>query len=198
MPIRGIGETTEETRWIASFRYIDGIPARRARERFTLSYRFHPRFQAGLELNPLADDWGPIGNFTAWNETESRPAFILGTSSDRIGTDRGQAYYGTLSKSLEPWTHLPIAPYVGASFRDAENDWELVGGLHYALFDQRLQVTHLWDGQNLHLTLDVPWRRFVIGLVLAQQEDPDRGEGKDYYLGFSLGVRLPGFGARGE
>lgn len=91
-----------------------------------------------------------------------------------------------------------MAPYAGAAFRDSEDDWEFVGGLHYALFRQHLFVTHLWDGQNLHLTLDVPWRRTVVGLVLAQQEDPDRGEGKDYYLGFSLGVRMSGFGGRDE
>ena len=185
-------------RWIATLRVIPNIDADRARERWTLSYRFTERFQAGLELNPLDDDWGPIGNYTALTETDRRPALILGTSSDRIGTDRGQTYYGTLSKSLEPLIHLPVAPYAGAAFRDSENDWEPVAGLHYALFDQRLFVTHIWDGENLHLTLDVPWRRTVVGLVLAQQEDPDPNEGKDYYLGFSFGVRLPGFGAAPE
>jgi hypothetical protein len=194
VPIRGIGESTEATRWIASFRFIDDIEADRARQRFTLSYRFDERFQAGLEWNPLDDDWGPIANWTAFTESTRRPALIFGTSSDRIGTDRGQSYYGTLSKSLEPWLGLPIAPYAGATFRDAEDDWEAVAGLHYALFDQRLFVTHLWDGENLHLTLDVPWRRALFGIVLAQQEDPDANEGKDYFLGFSLGLRLPGLG----
>lgn len=179
-------------RWLASFRAIEGIEADRARQRLTLSYRFSDRFQAGLEWNPLADDWGPIGNFTALEETGSRPALILGTSSDRIGTAHGQAYYGTLSKSLEPWLGLPVAPYVGTSFRASQNDFELIGGLHYALFEQRVGVTHLWDGQNLHLTVDFPWRRGVIGLLLVQQEDPSPGEGKDYFLGLSLGLRLPG------
>jgi hypothetical protein len=181
-------------RWIASFRFIDDIDAERARQRWTLAYRFTDRFQAGLEWNPLDDDWGPIGNWTALEERAHRPALILGTSSDRIGTDRGQSYYGTLSKSLEPWIHLPVAPYAGLAFRDAEDDWEAVGGLHYALFGQRLAVTHIWDGENLHLTLDVPWRRASVGLVLAQQEDPDADEGKDYFLGVSVGLRWPGFG----
>lgn len=116
---------------------------------------------------------------------------IFGTSSDRIGTDRGQSYYGTLSKSLEPWLGLPVAPYVGAAFRDADDEWTEIAGLNYALFDQRLSVTHLWDGENLHTTLDVPVKNWVVGLVIAQQEDPSVGEGKDYFLGLSLGVRLP-------
>ena len=180
-------------RWIASYRAIPNIDAERARERWTLSYRFTGRFQAGLEVNPRDDDWGPIGNWTALTETRERPALILGTSSDRIGTDRGQAYYGTLSKSLEPWLHLPIAPYAGAAFRDSEDDWEPVAGLHYELFDHRLLVTHLYDGENVHLTLDVPWRRTVIGLIVAQQaaSPGDEGDRKEYFLGVSLGVRWP-------
>jgi hypothetical protein len=185
-------------RWIASFRYIDDIPAERARQRYTLGYRFTERFQAGLEWNPLDDDWGPIGNFTAVTETERRPALILGTSSDRIGTDRGQSYYGTLSKSLDAWIDLPVSPYAGAAFRDSEDDWELVAGLNYWLFHRHLSLTHMWDGENLHLTVDYPWRRAVVGMVLAQQEDPDENEGKDYYLGVTLGVRLPQLAGLGE
>ena len=119
---------------------------------------------------------------------------IFGTSSDRIGTDRGQSYYGTFSKSLQPWIGLPVAPYVGAAFRDADDEWTEIAGLNYALFDRRLSVTHLWDGENLHTTLDVPVKNWVVGLVIAQQEDPSVGEGKDYFLGMSLGLRLPQFG----
>lgn len=117
----------------------------------------------------------------------------MGTSSDRIGTDRGQSYYGTFSKSLQPWLGLPVAPYVGAAFRDADDEWTELAGLNYALFDQRLSITHLWDGENLHTTLDVPVKNWVVGLVIAQQEDPSVGEGKDYFLGLSLGLRLPQF-----
>lgn len=144
-----------------------------------------------MEWNPLDDDWGPLANWIALEETKSRPAFIVGTSSDRIGTDRGQSYYGTFSKSLEPLLGLPIAPYVGAAFRDADNEWTELAGLNYALFGGRASVTHLWDGENFHTTLDVPVKNAVVGLVLAQQEDPDVGEGKDYFLGVSLGLRLP-------
>lgn len=201
MPIRGVGETTEEVRWIATFRAIPNIDAERAQQRWTLSYRFTDRFQAGIELNPRDDDWGPIGNFTALTETRARPALILGTSSDRIGTDRGQSYYGTLSKSLQPWIGLPVSPYAGAAFRDAEDDWEPVAGLNYWLFDHRLSVTHLWDGENVHLTLDVPWKRAMFGVIVAQQaaSPGDTGDRKEYFLGFSLGIRLPALSKlRGE
>jgi hypothetical protein len=162
--------------------------------RWTLSYRFTDRAQAGIEYNPLDHDIGPLVNLTLMTENEWRPALIAGTSSDRIGSDHGQSYYGTLSKSLEPWIGLPVAPYVGAAFRSADDDWEPVAGLHYELFDT-LSVTHLWDGENLHLTVDYPWRNWVVGVVLAQQGEDRGGEGhpKEYFLGLSLGVRLPGF-----
>jgi hypothetical protein len=43
-------------------------------------------------------------------ETDRRPALILGTSSDRIGTPDGQSFYATFSKNLKRETELPIAP----------------------------------------------------------------------------------------
>ena len=47
----------------------------------------------------------PVSNLRA----EDRPAVILGTSTDRIGTPSGRAIYATASKDLEHLTGLPIA-----------------------------------------------------------------------------------------
>ena len=74
-------------------------PAGRARLRMTLTYRFLPTFSAGLEYNPIAGKVSPLANWLAIKETTRRPALILGTSSDRIGTPSGQSFYGTLSKN---------------------------------------------------------------------------------------------------
>ena len=82
----------------------------RAKWRNTLTYRFHPRFTAGVEYNPLAGKVSPLANVVALTETLRRPALILGTSSDRIGTPSGQSFYATFSKSLKPHTRLPVAP----------------------------------------------------------------------------------------
>ena len=147
--------------------------------------------QLGIEVNPLVDHVGPLANWRVLQETEERPAFIIGTSSDRIGTETGQAYYGTLSKSLEPLLDLPVSPYAGLSFSDHEDDWNFVAGVNYWLFDQKVSVTHLWDGENLHTTVDVPWKQHVFGIIIAQQEDPDPGQGKDYFLGVTYGLQLP-------
>ena len=58
----------------------------RAKWRNTLTYRFHPRVTAGIEYNPLAGKVSPLANVVVLTETQQRPALILGTSSDRIGT----------------------------------------------------------------------------------------------------------------
>jgi len=77
--------------------------------RFTLTYRLHPRITAGVEYNPLADDVHPLANILVLDETRRRPAMIIGTSTDRIGTPGGQAYYATFSKNLRRELKLPIA-----------------------------------------------------------------------------------------
>lgn len=192
MPIRGVGEELGEHRWIASARWIDGIDADRARLRFTLNYRVTEALQVGIEVNPLDERVGPLANYRLLSETRLRPAILLGTSSDRIGTDSGQAYYATVSKSLEPWLGVPVSPYVGASYNDREHDWLEVAGVNYLVYG-RVSVTHLWDGKNLHHTVDYGldellegrdvWGHHTVGLIVAEQDD-------DYFVGVSYGLRF--------
>ena len=81
-------------------RVIEGIPVDRARIRFTVAYSVTERFTLGLEANPKDDDYGPIANYRLLDETEFRPAIVLGTSSDRIGTPSGRSYYAMAAKDL--------------------------------------------------------------------------------------------------
>ena len=143
----------------------------------------------GVEWNPLADDVGPLANWVALEETSSRPAVLFGTSSDRIGTAKGQVYYTTVSKNLKEWTGVSMAPYVGASWSDRTNRWEELAGLQYRLFDQRVSFTHLWDGVNLHHTVDFGelgaygdvgfLESTALGIIVARQDS-------DHFLGVSL------------
>ncbi len=81
-------------------RVIPGVVPR-AQFRNTLTYRLHPRLTTGVEFNPRAAEPGdrvnPLANWVAMTETTQRPALIIGTSSDRIGTPRGQSFYATFS-----------------------------------------------------------------------------------------------------
>ncbi len=156
----------------------------RARQRYTLLYRFHPRFQAGIEYNPVGDgDVGLLANWVAFSETATRPALIFGTSSDRIGTTDGRAVYATLSKDIKNATGLPLAPYIGTAYGGFDHDWEVVGGLRVR-YDERISSLHLWDGENLHHVLSSSFgSRYSGGVVLAEQDG-------DYFLGLTFGVEF--------
>jgi hypothetical protein len=141
-------------------------------------YRFLPSLQAGIEVNPLSSDVSPLVNWRALEETEHRPALILGTSSDRIGTPSGQAFYATLSKDLEGWLDLPLAPYAGVSYGTYEDQLYGIGGLVVALGERVTSYT-TWDGVNFHelVDLDVGGGN-SLGALAVQQ-------GTEWYFGLT-------------
>jgi hypothetical protein len=143
----------------------------RATWRNTLTYRFHPRFTAGVEYNPLAGKVSPLANLVAMTETGKRPALILGTSSDRIGTPFGQSFYATLSKSLERETGLPIAPYFGVAYGTFEDRFRAIGGLNI-YFSERWSSTILFDGVRVHPLLNYTHGRHQFGLVMERGRNP--------------------------
>lgn len=117
-----------------------------------MTYRLFPRLTAGVEYNPRAGEIGPLVNFVALTEGETRPALILGTSSDRIGTPRGRSYYATLSKDLTEATRLPVAPYLGASYGTYEHRLRPIGGINVHLGD-RWTAVFIHDGIHAHPTV---------------------------------------------
>ena len=161
-------------------RAVEGIPVDRARQRLTATYAVLDGLSVGLEYNPKADDLGILANWRAVSETARRPALILGTSSDRIGTTRGRAFYATLSKDLEAWTGLPVAPYVGAAYGQFDDELVAIGGLRVR-WAPSWSTTHLWDSQNLHHTLDKSFEGGIrVGAVVVEQDGT-------YYGGLSIG-----------
>ena len=151
----------------------------RATWRNTLTYRFHPRFTAGLEYNPLARKVSPIANLVAMTETHKRPALILGTSSDRIGTPLGQSFYATLSKSLKHHTGLPLAPYVGVAYGTFEDRARLIGGLNITI-SERWSSTILFDGVRIHPLVNYTVGRHQFGVILER----GRNLGASYSISF--------------
>jgi hypothetical protein len=143
----------------------------RARWRNTLTYRFHPRLTAGVEYNPLADKVSPLANFVALTETHRRPALILGTSSDRIGTPSGQSFYATLSKNLKHPTGLPVAPYVGVAYGTFEDRLRVIGGLNITL-DERWSSTILFDGVRVHPLVNYTRGRHQFGVIFERGRNP--------------------------
>lgn len=118
--------------------------------RATLIYRLHPKFHIGIEYNPKVNEVHPLVTFIPMTETVNRPALILGISSDRIGTPRGSSsFYATLSKDLQHWTGLPIAPYGGLVYGTHEKRFRPIGGLNIR-FREDLTSLIQFDGVKVH------------------------------------------------
>ncbi|MBL8858039.1 MAG: hypothetical protein JNL28_06020 [Planctomycetes bacterium] len=152
--------------------------------RTTLTYALNPELRLGVEYNPLADDVGVLANWRAVKETENTPALMFGTSSDRIGTDSGRSYYGTLSKDLEHAIGLPIAPYAGLSYGEADDELVGIGGLSIRWSD-KVSSVHLWDGHNLHHVLERSFERSSLGLVVVDLDG-------SFYVGLSWNISFAG------
>ena len=151
----------------------------RATWRNTLTYRFHPRFTAGVEYNPLAGKVSPLANVVALTETHKRPAVILGTSSDRIGTPFGQSFYATASKNLKHSTGLPIAPYAGIAYGTFEDRFRAIGGLNINIAE-RWSSTILFDGVRAHPLVNYTRGRHQLGVIFERGRNP----GLSYSISF--------------
>ena len=172
----GAGE--DKFKWTYGVRVIAN-QIDRAKWRNTLTYRFHPRFTAGIEYNPLAKKVSPIANLVAVTETHTRPALILGTSSDRIGTPSGQSFYATFSKSLKDRTGLPLAPYVGVAYGTFENRARIIGGLNLSVNDH-WSSTILFDGVRVHPLINYTNGRHQFGVMFERGRNP----GASYSISF--------------
>ncbi len=168
------GAEDSKTKWTFSQRYIDGV-IRRAGLRSTLTYRITPRVQAGVEVNPRSEKdggkVGPLFNWLAVPETLRRPAVIVGTSSDRIGTPSGQAFYATASKNLKRETKLPIAPYGGVVYGTHEDRLRPIGGLNVGFTEQVTSLV-IFDGVHVHPLLNFGWRQHMFSFVLIRGRHP--------------------------
>lgn len=163
-------EKTDERRFVLGYRWLSGqIP--RATHRVTLTYQIHPRLSVGLEYQPEVSQVGPLANLLAVEETEVRPAVVIGTSSDRIGTPSGQLFYATVSKDVEPWLKLPVAPYVGVSYGTYASKVRPVAGLDVRL-PWNFSSLLLFDGVHVHPTFSWSWKNVVLTLVMAEGTDP--------------------------
>lgn len=120
--------------------------------RTTLIYRWRPRVHFGVEYNPKVGEVHPLLTLIPVTETENRPAIIMGISSDRIGTPKGTSVYVTVSKDLEHWTGLPIAPYGGVVYGTYEHRFRAIGGLSIR-FPKRFTSLIQFDGVKVHPTL---------------------------------------------
>lgn len=161
---------TSKNKWTLGVRLLTNqIP--RAAVRTTITYRFHPRLQAGVEYNPRVDEIGVIANLLVLTETERRPALMVGTSTDRIGTPSGQSFYATFSKNLRRETGLPVSPYIGAAYGTYDHRLRPVGGLNVFL-NKQFSILVTYNGVNVHPLLIFSQGRHALSLIMVKGRDP--------------------------
>lgn len=133
-----------------SGRYVD-TTVDRPRWRFTGDYLFHPRVNAGLELNPAVSEVTIRGNIRVVDETRLSPNMSLGTSSDRIGSPEGtQCYYVTFAKTIHK---LPVSPYVSVNYSEWEDGLTFPFGATFRL-SKNFSTLLMNDGLKPHAMLN--------------------------------------------
>lgn len=172
------GTASGNAKWEVSHRYLTG-QIDRATHRTIVMHQLRPSLKLGVEWNPGVDEVGFVANWRAVSESQLRPAVILGTSSDRIGTAEGQSYYVTVSKSLHEQTGLPIAPYAGVSYSTFENRLLYPAGVNVAI-GARWSAMLMNDGVHTHVSATYAWDRFAVTLLAVERKD----------LGITIGARF--------
>ena len=141
----------------------------RPRWRFNTAYRVTPRFQLGLEFNPVVSEVVPTANWILNRESAKSPLINLGTSSDRIGTREGtQAYYLTFAKGIHA---LRVAPYFSVNYSGADRKFNFPFGVNIALGTQ-WDLLPMNDGRRTHLLLTYKERNWNVSLMAIYLKHP--------------------------
>ncbi|MEM7052188.1 MAG: hypothetical protein AAF604_21155 [Acidobacteriota bacterium] len=118
--------------------------------------------QLGVEINPEADEIGPLVTWFLLTEDSRRPALFLGTSSDRVGSPEGeQSYFLTAAKGHPRW---PISAYVSLNYSEWDEDFNFPFGVEVD-FGERYSLRPMYDGQRTHLMLNYKGQRFGASLL---------------------------------
>ena len=156
-----------EFEWYLSGRFVD-TELDRPRWRSTVNYRLNPRLQIGVEVNPGADEIGPLLTWFLSTEEGWRPALFVGTSSDRIGSPEGaQSYFLTAAKHHPSW---PVSAYASLNYSEWDGGWNFPFGAYVEL-GRGLSLQPMYDGQRSHLLLNYNRGRYGVSLLWVWLEE---------------------------
>ena len=130
-----------------AYRFAD-TDEKRPRHRFTLDYQATPNFQPGLEYNAAVEELGFRATWVLQRESKKGPQIHLNTSSDRIGTPKGnQQYSATFSRTIEG---TKLAPYFSVTYSEFEDGLVFPFGASYSM-QPEWTAMFLNDGRRSHV-----------------------------------------------
>ncbi len=130
-----------------------------------ITHRLTKDLKAGVEWNAEANEVGLVANWRALGETKTRPAVVFGTSSDRIGTPSGQAYFVTVSKGLGR-----IGPYAGVSYSGYERRLIYPFGVNVSVLPG-VSAMLMNDGVHTHLSATYAHRKASVTVLLVERKN---------------------------
>ena len=110
---------------------------------------------------------GLLANWRLLKEGDKHPAIIVGTSSDRIGTPDGRAYYVTFSKEIAD----DLGVYVGGLYGEFEDKFRIPAGISYR-FDDNWSALFAYDGVNGHPTVTYRKGRYNFTFLMVGSKRP--------------------------
>jgi len=164
--VRGARLAGDTTKAIFSFRWI---PEKDDNGQIYFALRFvvHPDISLGLDVRPLTDDVGFLATWRAVEETQRRPALVLGTSNDDFtdGDDEinSQTLYGMLAKNLFNVGPVNVAPYAGAAWIFELEEVRPLGGINFGVdnFSTLIQ----YSGTDTHLNVSYRHHKSVLSFI---------------------------------
>ncbi len=190
---RVLGANGLPTQWNVSYRYVNINSEVAARHRFTLDYAVNPRLSIGLERAGADNSTDPVNNAGVFNylknsdgdtpvmpraswfitpEGPTHPSLVVGFTSDRLSTPRGQAFFLTAAKSIPGSMFTPFV-----SVKTNSN-----GGRTVFPFGVNTRLSPDWtvqtinDGDYTHFLLTRVHNAGAYSLILARSK----------YIGFGV------------
>jgi hypothetical protein len=147
-------------------RYVD-TDVERARWRATANVRILPTLQVGAEFNLVVEEINPLVTWFLFTESQARPALFLGTSSDRIGSPKGeQSWYLTLAKHVPRW---PLSGYVSLNYSEWDEGFNVPFGVTVGPWS-RFSVRPMYDGERAHLMVNADTDRVTMSFLWVWYE----------------------------
>ena len=176
-----------------SVRSVPNIGVDRAEVRVVGAYRAHQRLSLAAEWNPGESELLPNFNLAPSLPGEHLPGvgLMVGTSSDRIGTPDGRAWFAaaTLDPQAWGWEDAPVNGYLGASYGTWANDTRAIGGVTYQVM-HNLSAGVQHDGENIHGIISLTPALFTgepsrwsLDLLLIEQDG-------SHTAGFTISTRF--------